>query len=147
MQVILLKDVRRVGSAHDIKDVADGFAYNFLIPQKLAEIATPEKLKEVEAQKAKREAERQEQEKQLDTKVAALRGKSVTIAAKATDKGGLFKGIVEKDIALAIRGQHSLEIAEDIIGLSAPIKTVGEHKVSLTSKNEKAELAVVVSAA
>lgn len=143
MKVILLKDVRRVGQAGEVKSVADGYAINFLFPNKLAEPATDEKIKQVEAGKAAREAEQQKEKEQLDNKVAALRGKKVVIQARATEKGGLFKSITSKDIAKAILAEHSLEIPEENIS-SEPIKTIGEHTVSVSGPSQKAELAVTI---
>jgi large subunit ribosomal protein L9 len=146
MKVILLKDVRGVGHHGEVKNVADGYAINKLLPQKLAEPATEEKIKEVEAQSAQREAQRQKEDEQMDAKVASLRGKRVALAARATEKGGLFKSITPADLVKAIRAEHSLEMPEDSIHLSDPIKTVGEHTALVRGKNQKAELAVTVTA-
>lgn len=144
MKVILLKDVRGVGMHGEIKTVADGYAINALFPRKLAQPATPEKIAEVEAQRAAREAEAAKEAEQLDNKVAALRGKMVTISGRATEKGGLFKAIHEKDVAKAILAEHSLIIPEESIRFSEHIKTVGEHVALLHSKNQKAELGILV---
>ena len=147
MKVILLKDVRRVGQHGEIKNVADGYAANFLFPNKLAEPATDEKIKQFEKQKEVHAATLAKQEEQQDKKVASLRGKSVTISARATEKGGLFKTVTTKEIAKAILAEHSLEVGEEMLHVAEPIKTVGEHKVSLQSKNQKAELSVVIAGA
>lgn len=147
MKVILLKDVRRVGQHGEVKNVADGYATNFLFPNKLAEPATEEKIKQVEAGKAERETQVQKEREQLDTTVAALRGKKVVIEARATEKGGLFKTITAKDIAKAIAAEHSIEIAEDMISFAEPIKTVGEHGAAITGPSQKASLTVTVGAA
>ncbi len=144
MKVILLKDVRGVGMHGEIKNVADGYATNGLFPKKLAEAATAEKIAEVEAKRAAHEAEAAKEAEQLDNKVSALRGKTVTISNRATEKGGLFKAVHEKDVAKAILEEHALAIPEDAISFPEPIKTVGEHVVILKSKNQKAELGVVV---
>lgn len=146
MKVILLKDIRGVGQHHDIKNVADGYAVNFLFPQKLAEPATDEKMRELDARKKAHEEEIHKTEAQLDKKIELLHGKQVRISARATEKGGLFKGVGEKDVAKAILAEHSLEIPEGAIALSAPIKTVGEHPVMLSGVHQKAELIAVVSA-
>jgi len=140
----LLKDVRRVGQAGEVKNVADGYAINFLFPQKLAEPATDEKIKQVETNKNAREAELKKEEEQLNHKVAALRGKKVVIRARATEKGGLFKTVGTKEIAKAILAEHSLEISENIISFSEPIKTVGDHTATLTAPSQKAELGVTI---
>jgi large subunit ribosomal protein L9 len=145
MKVILLRDVRGCGQANTIVEVAQGYAANFLLPHKYAIAATEDKVKEMEAKKAQIEAAKAQGEEQLSTKVKSLEGKQVTITARATEKGGLFKALGAADIAKAIRAEHSLEIPEDSI-TTEPIKTVGEHKVRLTSKNSKAELTVVIAA-
>ena len=128
----------------EVKNVADGYAINGLFPKKLAEAATAEKIADVEARRVAHEAEMQKEAEQLDNKVAALRGKTITISSRATEKGGLFKAVHEKDVAKAILGEHALAIPEDAITFPEPVKTVGEHVVLLKSKNQKAEFGVVV---
>ena len=147
MKVILLKDVRGVGQYGDIKNVADGFAVNKLFPQKLAEPATEAKMKELEAKKAEVEAAKLKEEEQLTNKINALRGKVVTINARATEKGGLFKTVTAADVAKAVRAEHSLEVPEDSIVFAEPIKTVGEHVLHIKNKSAEADLGVVVVAA
>ena len=146
MKVILLKDVRRVGQHGEVKSVSDGYANNFLFPNKLAEPATDEKIKQAEAGKAARDAELAKEREQQDNKVSQLRGKKVVIQSRATEKGGLFKTITSKEIVKAILAEHSLEIPEDQIVIGEPIKTVGDHVVSLQSPTQKAELGVTVVA-
>lgn len=146
MKVILLKDIRGVGMHGEVKNVADGYAINALFPQKLAEPATEAKIKEIEAKAAQKVAQQKLEEEQLDKKVASLRGKKVSLSARATPQGGLFKAVHEKDVAKAILGEHSLEIPESSISIPAAIKTVGEHQVLLAGKSQKAELGVVVVA-
>jgi large subunit ribosomal protein L9 len=145
VKVILLKDVRGCGQANTIVDVAQGYAANFLLPHKYAIAATEDKVKEMEAKKAQHEAAKAQAEEQLSGKVKSLEGKKVTITARATEKGGLFKALGAADIAKAIRAELSLEIPEASID-TEPIKTTGEHKVRLASKNSKAELTVVIAA-
>ena len=146
MKVILLKDVRSLGQAHDIKNVSDGYATNFLLPKKLAEIATVEKMKALEAQREARVHEQEKKDEELDALVRLLRGKKVVISARATEKGGLFKTIAGKDVARAIHAEHQVELPEDVIQFPEHIKTVGEHVVMLASKKEKAEFGVVIVA-
>ena len=136
-----------MGQHGEVKNVADGYAINKLFPQKLAEAATPEKVAQIEAQAAARAAEREKEEEQLANKIGSLRSKVITIAARATEKGGLFKSIAPADIAKAIRAEHALEIPEEAIVVGEPIKTVGEHIVQLKSKSAKADLGVAVVAA
>ena len=147
MKIILLKDVRGVGMHGDVKSVADGYAINFLFPQKLAEHATEDKIQSVAAGKAAHEAEAQKEEVELTDKIMQLKGKKVVLSSRATEKGGLFKAISAKDVARAIKAEHEVEIPEDSIEFGEHIKTVGEHTALLKSKTQKVELGVAVVAA
>ena len=146
MKVILLQDVRGIGRKFDAKNVADGYAMNFLLPRKLAETATDARLAEVAEMKKRKEAEAAALEEARDRKVDALRGARIDLHAKATEKGGLFKAIDAASIVRAIRGQKGLEIDPGHIVLDHPLKTVGEHAVKLIGATKKAELTVVISA-
>lgn len=146
MQVILLKDVRGVGQHGEVKNVAEGYARNFLFPQRLAEPATEAKIAELAKKKAEHDALIQQEEETLSKKILMLRGKKVVLSSRATEKGGLFKNISATDVARAVRAEHSLEIPESSITLPISIKTVGDHKAVLASKTQKVELTVTVVA-
>ncbi len=147
MKVILLKDIRAVGQHLDIKEVADGYASNFLLPKGLAEMATPEKMQALSAQKEAQEAERRREEETLNNKIVSLHNKSISLTVRATEKGGLFKTVTAGDIVKAILSEYSLEIPEHIVHISNPIKTVGEHTALLKNKNQKAEVTIRITAA
>lgn len=147
MQVILLKDVRGVGHAHEVKNVADGYAVNFLFKNKLAEPATPEKVAAIEAKRKAHEAELEKAEQELVQKVNSLRGKRITLSSRATEKGGLFKQIAAKDVAHQIVVEHKVAIPESAVTLPGHIKTVGEHTAVVHSKTNKAEIVVEIKAA
>ena len=148
MKVIFLKDVRGVGRAGDIKDAADGYAANFLFPKGLAEPATEQKIKQIESRKETLLQARQQEEDALMLKIKSLSGKSVTISARATEKGGLFKAISGKDIVQAILKEHAVEISEELITLPSAVsmKTVGEYPVALSFGKQKAEIALLIKA-
>ncbi len=146
MQVIFLKDVRGVGRANEIKNVADGYAVNFLFKNKFAEPATPEKMAKLEAKKAEHEAELAKAEDELTQKVHSLRGKKIVIEARATEKGGLFKSITPKDIAHQFVVQHKVAIPETAVTMPEHLKTVGEHTIGLHSKTIKAEIVLEIKA-
>lgn len=143
MRVIFLKDVRGAGQHGEVKNVADGYAQNFLFPQGLAEPASEEKVAKLQQVKDEREAQIHKQEEELMAHIRSLQGKGVKIPARATEKGGLFKSVTSRDIAKALKDQHALEIPEAAIRLE-PIKTTGDHPVSLESKGTKATLVVSV---
>lgn len=136
MKVILLKDVARVGQHGTLKDVADGYALNFLIARGLAVQATPEKLVAFEVAQ-KREVEMREQERiALVKNVQSLEGSRFEIKVRATPKGGLFKSITTADIIKLLNA----DIPEDAIRLEKPIKETGDHKIAIISGDAKAEI-------
>lgn len=145
MKVILLKDVRNVGQRGTVHEVADGYARNYLFAHKMAEAATEERVAQIMAAEAARQAAAKKEAEQLDQKIASLSGKAVTIAARATEKGGLFKAVGAADVAKAIRAEHRLEIPPECITLNEAIKTVGEHQAALKSAGHKASLTVIVT--
>jgi len=145
MKVILLKDVRNVGQYGDVKEVADGYARNFLFSKKLAEPATKEKVAELEQKRVERAAHAKADEEDLDKKINFLRGKTARIAARTTEKGGLFKTVSARDAVAAIHEQHSVEIPESSIHFSEPVKTVGEHVAELRGFSVKAEFGIIVA--
>ncbi len=147
MKVLLLKDVKGLGHHFEIKDVSDGYAVNHLFPRKLAEPATEEKIRLVAERQAAQEEALQKEEAILNNKIDMLRDKRVVISARATEKGGLFKAIAVKDVVAAVRAQQQLEIPEAIIHFGEHIKTVGEHKISLVNKQQKATVTIAIVAA
>ena len=99
MKVILLQDVKKMGKKGDVIEASDGYARNYLFPRKLAEEATANALHVVNA---KKENERRKKLAELEAaqKLAAeLKGKEVTVKAKAGESGRLFGAITNKDIA------------------------------------------------
>lgn len=146
MKVILHKDIRGVGQRGSIQNVSDGYATNFLFPQKLAEPATEAALEKIEAEKEKRAAETRAKEEAIDRIIDMVRGSTVAIEVAATPTGGLFKKVVAADIVKAIRMQKSVEVPEAAIVLDEPLRTVGEHKVFLKTTHKKSEIVVKIIA-
>ena len=148
MKVIFLKDVAKVGQHGTMKDVADGYALNFLIPRGLAIQATPDKVAaHLAAQKREGEA-REQQNKMISETVHSLKGVRIEVSAKATEKGGLFKSITAADIVKAVQEQRSVDIPVETIALAKPIKETGEHALKITYGEMKVEitLAIIASA-
>ena len=146
MKIILLKDVRGVGQRGEIKDVADGYVQNMLIPRGLVEHATPEKLAAHEAAMARETHARALEREKIETTIKSLEGKRVEIGARATEKGGLFKAIGAKDIVLAL-GKEGSVVPEEYVQLKKPLKEIGEHTVELTFGDARARVTVVVKTA
>ncbi len=146
MKIILLQDVRNVGRKGEVKDVSDGFAGNFLLPRKLADAATPAALLRIEEERKRKEAENAAHERALFNMIDSLRNAEIIISMRATEKGGLFKGVDTEAVAKAIRAQKSLEIPEEVILIKEPIKTTGKHTISLVHKTKKADMILSVVA-
>lgn len=131
MKVILLSELRGKGGEGDVIDVADGFANNWLFPQKIAIRATAGNLKQLEQKRAgiaRREvvrvADANQRKEQLD-------GKAVRVVAKVGDEGQLFGSVTAAMIAAAVAEQLGIEVDYKRIDLK-PIKVVGDHQVSVS---------------
>lgn len=137
MKVILLNDVPKVGKRHDVKDVNDGYAANFLLPRKLAIVATPKAISDLEKQKKQIIIEREVQEDLLMKNLENIKGKVITIKGKANEKGSLFSSIHKKEIVDAMHSEHRAEIDEEFIILEKPIKEIGEFEIPIQIKGKK----------
>ncbi len=144
MKVILLKDVQKVGKKFDVKDVADGYALNFLIPQGKAKTATPDGLAKVESLKAYAEGERKIQEDLLAKNLHEIDGKSIQIKEKANDKGHLFGSLHKERIAEILSETIHSSIEPSFVVLNKPIKEVGEHEVVIEAQGKKALVKVEI---
>jgi len=144
MKVILVVDVPKVGKAGEIKEVKKGFAFNYLLPEGFAELATAGMVKSVEKSLVKRTAEKEAKITELSASMKKLDGMTFTITAKAKD-GKLFGSVSAADIVVAAKASD-VEIVDDMIALEHPIKTTGEHAVKLVAGKSKATVTVSVVA-
>lgn len=125
MKVLLLKDVYKLGRAGDIKKVADGYGRNFLLPQKLAVLATPGALKQTEKIRSQAEIRRTELNSELKDLAAHINGVTVVFAAKAGETGKLYGSITTQDVATAIQEKTRFEVKKQQIDMQ-PIRNLGE---------------------
>ena len=146
MKVIFLKDVPRVGKRHDIKEVNDGYAMNMLFPQKLAEMATPKAIADLQMRMKSLAVEREVQEDLLEKNLEEMKGKVITISAKADEKGHLFSGIHSKELVDEMKRQHHADISAEFIVLDKPIKQTGEFTIPIEIKGKKSWFKLSVSA-
>ncbi len=144
MKVIFLADVPRVGKRHDIKEINDGYAVNFLFPRKLAEPATASAVSNLERRKQNIEIEKEVQDDLLMKNLEEIKGKVVHIKSKANDKGSLFKSVQKKEIVEAMHREHHAEISEDFIVLDKPIKESGEFEIPISIKGKKSSFKLVI---
>lgn len=125
MKVIFLKDVKGKGEKGEVKDVAVGYARNYLLKNNLAIEATPGNVKALEAKKRKNAQEEQEEKEEaidLKDKLADL---TIEVKAKSGEGGRLFGSITNKQIAETLKKEHGHKIDRRKIELDEPIKALG----------------------
>lgn len=128
MKVILLQDVKNIGKRGEIKEVADGYARNFLLAKRMAEVATPLTVSKIESQNSKIKEEEKSRKEKIAQKAAQINGKTFIIKAKAKD-GKLFGSIGKKEITLELK-REGYEVEERFV-LVDHIKEIGGREVVL----------------
>ena len=128
---MLTKDVDNLGRAGDVKEVADGYGRNFLLRRNLAVAAG--KGAETEAKRLRDAAVKREMKDRGEAQAVAddIDNKTVVVRLKIGAEDKAFGSITNQDIASALKAQHRVEIDRHKIELKEPIKTLGEHQVSL----------------
>lgn len=128
MQVILTEDVKNVGTMGEIVDVAAGYGRNYLIPQKLALLATAGNKKALEHQIKQIEARRERERAAAREILGTIDGVSVTIPMRAGDQDKLYGSVTNRDIAQSL-AQQGVEVDRRQIELDGPIHELGIYKV------------------
>jgi len=148
VKVILKKDVPNLGRAGEVKEVANGYARNYLIPQGLAVPATPQALRQLEAEKAAaaRQAAREAAEaRALAERLSQL---ELTLPVRVGEQGRLYGAVTAQDIAAAISQAVGREIDRRQIELEEPIRQVGIYEVPVRLTREiTAKVRVIVQPA
>ncbi len=147
MKVIFIKNVKNIGKINEIKEVSDGYAQNFLIPSGSVIRATDDAIQKIkEGQKLSNELEmkKEAQAKQILTDIAKT--KSVTLTGHAHDgKGHLYQAVTPQEICHAIKAAHDIFITKDyIVDYTKPIKTVGEHTITIGIKKQSIQYSVII---
>jgi len=145
MRVIFLEDVEKKGKKYEIKNVADGYARNFLIPNGLAKPATAEALKWVEMQKGLAAKRAEEALKKVQETASAIDGLEVTIPVKVGDEGQLFESITSQKISERLK-EMGFEVKKNQIDLAGPIKGLGEFPLKVKFEhNLEVEIRLIVT--
>jgi len=146
MKIVLSKEVKGVGKPGDIKEVANGFAQNFLIPNGLAIPATQGAIKNAEKIATEQEELSQQELKVAQKNASEIDGKEITIKEKAED-GKLFGSISAEIIANKL-SEENIKINKSNIKLAEPIKEIGEYKIQIKLDHGlEAEVKVVIEKA
>jgi large subunit ribosomal protein L9 len=127
MKVLLIKDVYKLGRAGDVKKVADGFGRNFLLPQKLAVLATPGAMTTADKIRSQGEVKRAALNNELKDLSDHINGVTLTFPVKAGETGKLYGSITTQDVATAIQEQTRYEVKRQQIDMQ-PIRELGEFK-------------------
>lgn len=130
MEVILSQNVDKIGKAGAVVKVKDGFARNFLLPNKLAVPLNPSNLKKLEQEKARQALELERIKKESEGLKEKLENLSLTIPALAKEEDRLYGSISSQDIAKALK-EEGFEIDKNIIMLDEPIKSLGIYEISV----------------
>jgi len=145
LEVLLLKDIKRLGKAGETKKVADGYARNYLLPRGLAVLATAGAIHRTEVQKA---IEDQRQERiRTDSSALAERMSEINLVfkVKASEKGRLYGSVTAADIAAEIEKQTGHPVDKRKVEMEEPIHLLGTHKVAVRLlPNVVPEITVVV---
>ncbi len=145
MKVILLKDIENIGKKYEIKDVKDGYAKNFLLPQDLVKLATKDAIKWVESQKEVIEKEAEEELKKIQEMASQIDGIEVTVPMKVGEGGQLFESVTNAKIAEKLK-EMGYEVKKSKISLEKPIKEVGEFPVKIhLDHNLEVEIKLIVA--
>lgn len=131
MKIILTQDVKKLGKKGEIIEASDGYARNYILPQKLGVEANGKNLNDLKLQKQKEEKDAQnllDEAKALSEKLGA---QAVSVKMKAGEGGKVFGSVSAKEIAEALKKQGSLEIDKKKIQLQEPIRSFGVHEVSV----------------
>lgn len=131
MKVILLKYVKGIGRENEVVEVADGFALNSLIPQKLAVVATPGAIRSASGRKVSDESRKEIGAQLIKQNFETLAEARIIIRTKVNEKGHLYDAVAAPEIVEAAKRDAGVELPEDAIKLEKPIKEVGIHEVPI----------------
>jgi large subunit ribosomal protein L9 len=145
MKVILLQDVEGLGKAGDLKEVANGYARNYLLPRRLAAGATPSLIAN-RTQRIAAEQRRLEKQAELNRQLAErLAQITLTFKAKVGRQGRLYGSITSQDVASALQEAEGITIDRRAIGLLEPIRSLGTFSVQVkVATNQEPKITVNV---
>ena len=131
MKVILQQDVKGQGKKGQMIEASDGYARNFLLPRKLAVVATAENINTMKMQEKAKKAQEAAEKAEAQAIAEKLAGLTVKVVAKGGNGGRLFGAVTSKEISDALKAQFGLDIAKTKIVQEEPIKAFGGYKLKV----------------
>ena len=148
MRVVLKKEVQGLGRPGDVKDVADGYAQNFLLPRGLASEASAGELKRVAQERATATAKRDRAHAEAEALAKRISATTLVFTLKAGDQGKTFGSVTNRDVAEALRRDAMIEVDRTKIHLEEPLRSLGVHQVEVRLLADvRAKLAVTIEPA
>ena len=135
MQVILIQDVDNLGGANELVTVKNGYARNYLIPQKFAVEASPSNMKQLEEKQKVKSKKEAAMLAEINKVIDVLKASPVKLAAKTGTSGKIFGSVTSLQIARAIRDQKGYEIDRKRIHITDEVKELGTYKASVDFGN------------
>ena len=131
MKVILQQDVRGQGKKGELIEAAEGYARNYLLPRKMAVLATPDAINTMNLKEKARRAEEAANRAAAAETAKKLNACTVKVTAKGGENGKLFGAVTGTEISEALMEQHSLDVAKQKIVLPEPIKSFGTYEIKV----------------
>ena len=131
MKVILLQDEKKLGKKGDIIEVSEGYARNYILPKKIGVETTPKNMNDLKLQKANEAKKAQELLDAAKNLAEELAQKQVVVKIKAGEGGRTFGSVSTKEIAMACKEQHDLDIDKKKIQLPESLKNFGAYEVAV----------------
>jgi large subunit ribosomal protein L9 len=130
MKIILMEDVPTLGRRGEVRDVATGYARNFLLPKKLALAATPANLQNLDHLKRQRERAEVKARDEAQATARRVEALALAVATRASEDGRLYGSVSAQDIVEFLE-KHQVTVEKRRVGLEEPIKMLGEYHVPI----------------
>jgi large subunit ribosomal protein L9 len=144
VKLVLTQDVAKVGKIGDVKEVADGYARNYLLPRGMAVEATNAQLKRLQEQRIQEKKREDKNRAELQAVADRLTGATVTFAMRVGEGGKLYGSISSKDVGDALEEQAKIIVDRRRVELEEPIRTLGTHQVAVHVASDLRPLVTVI---
>ena len=135
MQVILIQDVNNLGGANELVTVKNGYARNYLIPQKMALEASPSNMKQLEEKMKQKQKKEAKMLAEINSVIAVLKSSPLKVTAKTGTSGKIFGSVTSLQLTRAIRDQKGYEIDRKRINITDEVKELGTYKATIDFGN------------